>query len=322
MTGKPIMPGAQFDTERTVVDCSAHRDRLQALSGRVSPDPCRESESFLRRAALVAADLPDALLEPLRAFRRVGNRDGYLLLRGLPVAEASNAELWLATVGSLLGDIVGYIQEKNGALFHDVRPERDQEHEQSAAGSRAPLALHTERCFHPHLPSHVLLLCLRPDSEQRAMTEVASVRRMLPLLPPEHVRALFLPAFRTGIDYSFGNVSMEKANGPVLSVLHGDRDDPCLRYDLDLMAGLDERACAALAAIRYAAQQVTTALTLQAGDLLVIDNSRAVHGRSAFIARYDGRDRWLKRSYLVQDLRAIGVDRLPGERVIRTTFQV
>jgi L-asparagine oxygenase len=53
--------------------------------------------------------------------------------------------------------------------------------------------------------------------------------------------------------------------------------------------------------------------------LLIIDNRRAVHGRTAFTPRYDGRDRWLKRAYLVSDLAAIA-DCLPGERVIRTRF--
>jgi L-asparagine oxygenase len=47
-----------------------------------------------------------------------------------------------------------------------------------------------------------------------------------------------------------------------------------------------------------------------------------VHGRSAFEARYDGRDRWLKRVYVVGDLRAAAADCRPGERVIRTRFEV
>jgi L-asparagine oxygenase len=320
MMRKATAPGPCPPEKDTAIDCSGYRARLEELNGRVHADPYLDSESFLREAALAAAGLPDALLQPLHTFRLQGNRDGFLLLRGMPVAGKFCAECCLALIGSRLGDIVGYLQEKGGALFHDVLPEREQENEQSAAGSRTPLALHTERCFHPHLPSHVLLLCLRTDPEGKALTEIASVRRMLPLLPPEHVQALFLPAFRTGIDYSFGNVTTEKANGPVLSVLYGDRDDPCLRYDLDLMAGLDPLARAALASVKRAANLAGTTLALQAGDLLVIDNSRAVHGRSAFTASYDHRDRWLKRSYLVRDLAAITTDRLPGERVIRSAF--
>jgi hypothetical protein len=34
---------------------------------------------------------------------------------------------------------------------------------------------------------------------------------------------------------------------------------------------------------------------LRPGQLLLIDNDVAVHGRAPFTARYDGTDRWLKR---------------------------
>jgi alpha-ketoglutarate-dependent taurine dioxygenase len=44
---------------------------------------------------------------------------------------------------------------------------------------------------------------------------------------------------------------------------------------------------------------------LQAGDVLVIDNERAVHGRTPFVPRYDGTDRWLKRALVVTSLPAI-----------------
>ena len=293
---------------------------MPTLVSQLSAVSSTESETFLREAAHSARGLPPALRRALDDFRRRGNRDGYLLLRRLPVTGSHGAEACLALIASRLGDIVGYLQEKDGALFHDVLPERSQEDEQSAAGSKAPLALHTERCFHPHLPSHVMLFCLQPDPGRRARTGIASVRKMMPLLPARHLPTLFQPVFRTGIDYSFGNIATEKANGPVLSVLHGGRKDPCLRYDLDLMAGLTPQARLALASVKRVAKRVRVDIRLVAGDLLIIDNRRAAHGRSAFKARYDGRDRWLKRAYLVSDLRTITSDRVSGERVIRTRF--
>ena len=42
---------------------------------------------------------------------------------------------------------------------------------------------------------------------------------------------------------------------------------------------------------------------LAPGDVLFIDNYRAVHGRRPFTARYDGTDRWLKRISVSRDLR-------------------
>jgi alpha-ketoglutarate-dependent taurine dioxygenase len=45
-----------------------------------------------------------------------------------------------------------------------------------------------------------------------------------------------------------------------------------------------------------------TSVCLTPGDILVIDNNRVVHGRSAFKARFDGRDRFLVRCFGVNDL--------------------
>jgi hypothetical protein len=42
---------------------------------------------------------------------------------------------------------------------------------------------------------------------------------------------------------------------------------------------------------------------VEPGDIVFIDNFQAVHGRKPFRARYDGRDRWLKRISVVRDLR-------------------
>ena len=47
-----------------------------------------------------------------------------------------------------------------------------------------------------------------------------------------------------------------------------------------------------------------------AGDFAFIDNYQAVHGRKPFRARYDGRDRWLKRINVVRDLRKSRESRL------------
>jgi len=302
---------------KPVVECAEFRSELRELCASLRSGTGRGRQAYLRKAALASDGLPRPLKNALHDFRQHGNREGYLLMRGMPAVTGRSGEACLALAGCRLGEFVGYAQEKNGALFHDVFPDKKQEREQSAASSRVRLKLHTERCFHPYLPSHVLLACLRADRRREAFTEIASVRRMLPLVPARHLPVLFRPVFRTGIDYSFGNIRTRKANGPVMSILHGDAVDPYLRFDLDLMVGLDARARAALNAVKRAALAACTGVGLEAGDLLIIDNRRAVHGRSTFTPAYDGHDRWLKRAYLVEELPAV-CD--PRERVIRTGF--
>ena len=57
---------------------------------------------------------------------------------------------------------------------------------------------------------------------------------------------------------------------------------------------------------------------LRPGDLLVVDNHACIHGRSAYPARYDGTDRWLQRSFVVESLAPSAPDR--RGRIIDTTF--
>jgi L-asparagine oxygenase len=63
-----------------------------------------------------------------------------------------------------------------------------------------------------------------------------------------------------------------------------------------------------------------TSVALEAGDLLIVDNSVAVHGRSPFTPRFDGTDRWVQRAFVVADLTASEADR--NGRVITTQFGV
>ena len=86
------------------------------------------------------------------------------------------------------------------------------------------------------------------------------------------------------------------------------------------MVGTDESANEALRALGEATAQCHTSIVLEAGDLLVVDNNTAVHGRSPFTPRFDGTDRWLQRTFVVADLAPSAADR--RGRVITTHFGV
>ncbi len=65
----------------------------------------------------------------------------------------------------------------------------------------------------------------------------------------------------------------------------------------------DPRAQRAFAALVPALDARLVDIVLEPGDICFIDNRRAVHGRRAFKARYDGGDRWFKRMNVTRDLR-------------------
>jgi L-asparagine oxygenase len=314
-----LAPGANpyQDTEEFLLDCEMRADELPR---------------FVRR------ELLEFQVRPLAGISKSANENGVLLIKGLPIdpglyhvktpsnAERSTdkttfvSERCLAMIGSRLGHLVSYIQEKNGDLFQNLAPVQGSEQIQSSSGSKSRLQFHRETVFHPYAPEYLLLLCLRSDHDAIAETIYASITHALPLISPVHRDLLFQPLYQTGIDYSFGNIQTIKGKGPVMPVLYGNREDPFLNYDEDLMEAMTPEASTALAALKEAIASVYQGIKLEVGDLLCIDNRRTVHGRSPFKPRYDGFDRWLQRSFVVRDLGSSAKDRFLGERIIRTVF--
>jgi L-asparagine oxygenase len=124
------------------------------------------------------------------------------------------------------------------------------------------------------------------------------------------------PRFRTSPDASFLHDGSIGELGAPMAVLDGDT----FTFDADLMIGMDTEAEQALIELREAIEAHHIGVVLEAGDLLVVDNHRAVHGRSPFAARFDGTDRWLQRSFVVADLSPSAKERVGSSRVITTRW--
>lgn len=293
---------------------------LTAAAGRV------DSAEWLREVRGASARLPHELLDAIREFRHDPGPEGVLLIRGLPVAAdlpptptVPGSVQRTATLGAAamtavmlqLGEVIAYRDEKSGALVQDVVPVPGQERLQSNAGS-VRLQMHSENAFHRNRPDYVGLLCVREDPTGDARLCVASVRRALPLLSPEARRVLGEERFLTEAPPSFGGAD----GAPVHAVLRGAPEDPDVLVDFASTRPLDEEAGRAMEELRGAFERTTHALALAAGDLAVVDNRIAVHGRTSFTPRYDGTDRWLHRVYAVADHRRSRVDREAGGSVL------
>lgn len=305
--------GSSVSDSSPVVSCEAWAGELTALRGQLPPVPRTDLPAFLAAAGRAAARLPDDLASALDAFRLRGNEHGYLLLRGLPHSEAElpdtpaagpapvtrellAMEAWLALVACRLGLPTGYRELREGTVYHDVCPAPGAP-DLSAESSTVLLDFHTEMAYHREQPRHVLLACSRADHENRAATLVGSVRRAVRLLSAEDRAELLRRPVPCRVDISFrgGEDPGPIANVPVL---YGDPDDPFLGYDRELLAPASARAEAALGALSQALDEVTEAVHLRPGDLLVVDNFRSTHARTAFAPRWDGKDRWLHRMYV------------------------
>jgi L-asparagine oxygenase len=146
---------------------------------------------------------------------------------------------------------------------------------------------------------------------------LCSIAAVLPHLD-DVIDVLRAPRFRTRPDASFCETGARGDLGSPMAVITGTDDDPMFTYDEDLMVGTDPEAERALARLTRVVHDRAVAVVLEAGDLLVLDNHRVVHGRSPFVARFDGADRWVQRAFVVADLDASAQERTG--RIITTRF--
>ena len=61
-------------------------------------------------------------------------------------------------------------------------------------------------------------------------------------------------------------------------------------------------------------------INLQPGDIIILDNNRVVHGRSSFIAKYDGTDRFLVRCFATLNYEKSKYARPNDSRVISAIY--
>lgn len=296
----------------------------------VVPDHLVVGDELAAEAGRRSRLLPAALYEALVDLADTAPTAGALLVRGLPVGDVPptplepgavpkdrTSETVLLAVARVLGRPVGYRPEHGGRVVQDLSPTPDAVGRQVSTSSGGTLLFHTETAFHPHKPRYLLLLCLRGDPDGVARTTLAGIRELVDRLPIGVRRTLHEPRFATAADESFVGGRPTRRGRPV-PVLTGTWDEPWLTFDADLMVGADPEADVALGALRRLVDDCHTGVVLRAGDLLVVDNWAAVHGRSPFTARFDGTDRWLQRTFVVSDL-APSTGARDG-RVITTRF--
>ncbi len=314
------------------------RHRLPELPGATTG-----AAELVTAAGRAVRSLPPAVFDAIVDLQDSPPRDGALLIRGVPVGDLPptpaqpgdpvdkdrTSELVLLTVARALGQPVGYLPEHGGDLVQNLVPTVAGAERQVSTSSRVDLAFHTETAFHPHAPRYLVLLCLRGDP--RARTTLCSVHDVLEALDPDTVDVLRQLRFTCGVDESFlggsgGSSTVStvitttagvEVRGP-LPVIGGTSERPTFWYDADLMRGTDPAAQAALDQLAVAVLEHQRSVVLAAGDCLVVDNTVAVHGRSAYEARFDGTDRWLQRSFVVSDLAPSAAER--DGRIICTRF--
>ena len=308
------------------------RAQVAALGERLVADPVTDPSAFGRQARLLARELPAEVLETLWAFEERGSGSGVLVLRGLdtgdlPATPPDNTSgvggrtllaRQQAVLSHALGHMVGYAAEGHGHLLQDMVPNAELAATQQSQGSRVELEAHTEQCFSDLRPDYVVLGCLRGDAD--AATYAFRALDLAARFDPTDLLELYRPLWTTLVDESFADfLDTREVRGP-FPILSGDADDPTMLVDQDLMHGITKHAQALLERVLEVYVAHRAAVVLRAGDVLFLDNLRAMHGRSPFAPRFDGTDRFITRGFVVRDLRRSRFARPGGERVVQASF--
>ena len=299
-----------------------------------------EEPSFHQQAPFYAHDLPRRLRAELLRFKLQEPDEGVLVVAGYPIDQSRlgptpphwnwqaqqpgkptslQEEMLAVLLGSLLGHCIGWATQQDGRVVHDLLPIAAHRHEQIGSGSEQALWWHTEDAFHPFRGDYIGMACLRnPDHVPTTYASLAGVK-----LDPRHLELLFEPHFTIQPDQShqvqnnsaqrveneqlrqaYERIQQLNREGQRIAVLFGDPAAPYLRLDPYFMGPADSpEAQEAFDALCRALDAQLREVALAPGDVCLIDNFKAVHGRKPFKARYDGTDRWLKRINVVRDLR-------------------
>ena len=210
---------------------------------------------------------------------------------------------------------MGYFDEKHGDIIQALCPVKTEISATSSESSGIDLDFHTDFNFdkdnpdQPYNtvnPDYIILLCLRSDHHNKAYTSYADARTICKYLTSNQIELMRKPAFQFAASYSFTQTcGFDKIWSTPSPLLKGPEDFPEVSIDLLCgVRGIDDEADAILTILRKVCNdpRVSTKVCLRSGDILIIDNRKGAHARTAFTAYFDGNDRWVHRVYVRRSL--------------------
>lgn len=290
--------------------------------------PTNNTEEFISVANKLSLRLPSRIKRELEEFKKNGDKYGALLIRNLPndtfvITPKDNKEhigetTILANVQALfneyMGHMVSYEAEGDGYLFQDMVPNKELSKTQTSLGSNVELELHTEQAFSDYRPDYLSLACIKGD--KHAYTFFLHVNQILEQMSDDEIHYLEKKKWKIGVDISFAlNGCDFAARGP-LSILKYNGQHYDLVFDQDLLMGMSITSSKMIGEIVDIYYKCRNGYVLRPGEILMLDNNKVVHGRSPFQPKFDGNDRFIVRSFIMNDLEKIA-GKTHGERNVK-----
>jgi Fe(II)/alpha-ketoglutarate-dependent arginine beta-hydroxylase len=303
--------------------------------------PDANDDRFLARVGRYAQRLPERL-RATAAGMRLTESAGACRISGFAVDDeqigdtplhwadtmtqnrAVREEFYFVLCATLFGEVFSWSSQQGGRLVNEVVPIKGHEDRQINSGSASLLLWHTEDAFHPYRADYIGLMCMRnPDRTETTvacMADVSIADDVSKVLfephfvfqPDEahlpgnrHPGSAVVPGSEAALARGYARIEQMRRYPRKVAVLFGDPASPYVRLDADAIdRDIDDpTAAAALDVFMAEVDKRLCGVVLGPGDIMFVDNYRAVHGRQPFTASFDGRDRWLKRVNITRDLR-------------------
>lgn len=244
--------------------------------------------------------LPDTLAADLERFVDEGNAEGYFHLRGLPCKSAAVRdtemgerghcfeEILLLALARMTGHPFGYANQNQDRVVQHLFPNPAHAGLQLGTGSGTFLDWHSEDAFHPYTCDFILLLCLRGNPDAATLVTRVDPEALFPNARFELQQRSYLIAS----DEAFENTPIVQEQ----QVLRYDANGRLhVRFDPLFTRFRTIDAEIAFQELHYHVMHSYRQVTLQTGELIIIDNRCTAHSRTAFQAEFGGLDRFLFR---------------------------
>ena len=192
------------------------------------------------------------------------------------------AEWFMIGIANILGKPMGYINEKNAQLVHNVSPDPTKKQSLSSAGFKEDLPHHIEVYALKTRPDFLLLGSARADRDNHAETSIYPVDAALSHLTQEEIDILAQQRFSHQMSPSFGNydsvgkkssspqsVLFKSTEGKFRAALHG-------AFTESFDEG-DELAQRALEHLNESIRSEKVGVKLQPGNMLKFSNAYVLH---------------------------------------------
>ncbi len=320
------------------------QEALLKLEQNKTISPYNDMEDFLATIYPIFAQMDKDVLKKLFAFRSDPASRGLLLMENFPIddhipstptdgmrtkeKQTYITEACILGIGHMLGEPIGYKNEKDGDVIQNISPIKKESKSSSNESSDADLGFHVDFALdernpegpYDHISSdYTLLYCLRQDPKKEATTKYIEARDICDKMSDEQIALMRSPIFECAAPYTFTRRPRDnRLWSKPTSIIKGPQSFPEISVDTSCgVRGINEQATQILEVLKEvcALPDIAYEIHLKPGDILILNGRKGVHARSPFKAFYDGNDRWLHRVYVRRSLWELRKDDSPSHRV-------